>query len=120
MVIISFVTDTTFLSYVISLLQIIEEKYPYSALKFEDHHLVLELPGKDRTTWTEEDEEFFDSLAEEGWIQQRTRRFYHTMRDDMVDMMSPQENRRSLIMVFFTLPLPSERFPSFVECIYFM
>lgn len=113
MVIVSFTIDVSFLYDWIYWFGRLNEKYSYAALKpLDEHRLTLELPGKTSATWSADDEEFFEDLADEGFFQAWTRRFYRLVE---ADGAHEPGGTRSMAMVFLTLEMPYEKFPAFTE-----
>jgi hypothetical protein len=110
--VVSFTTEVLFLEYWIYWLGILNEKYSYAALRpLDEHHLTLELPGKNRATWSEDDEDFFHHLGFEGFLQEWTKRFYRRVAVESAAHRTG--GTRSMTMVFLTLEMPYEKFPAF-------
>lgn len=113
MVIVSFTTDVLFLDHWIYWLERLNQHYTYAALRpLDEHHLTLELPGKNRTSWGEDDEEFFRDLDCEGLLLEWTRRFYHRVE---IENGHEPGGTRSMTMVSLALEMPYEKFPLFSE-----
>jgi hypothetical protein len=113
MVMVSLTTDCSFLSDWIYWLERLNERYSYAALiPLGEHCVILELPGKTRATWSADDEEFFEEGAAEGFIREWTWRFYQLV--EVANAHEP-DGARSMTMVFLTLQMPYEKFPSFTK-----
>lgn len=113
MVIVTFTTDTAWLEFWIYLLDRLNQRYRYATLRpLDERRLALELPEKNAATWRKDDEEFFHTLVDEGFLQEWSKCFYHFVE---VDDACEQGETRSMTIVFFSLAMPYEFFSAFTQ-----